>query len=155
VAGPRGPGFWSATTTSTTPAGCVAKALRKTLQRHVARQSGDLQRTEPVQRLNRPLPAHVAGQVGGAGPVGGGAGHAERGHCRDPASPAALMDELGGGLDRMQGIGVTSVPCKSIWPSTTLAIGTSFVLAPTSAWAAITGRWPSRGRTCNGTVFVR
>ena len=33
---------------------------------------------------------------------------------------------------------VTSLPFKSIWPSTTVAIGTSFVLTPTSAWAATT-----------------
>jgi len=38
---------------------------------------------QPVKRLNRPLPADVGGQAGGAGAVRGGAGHAERGYCGD------------------------------------------------------------------------
>ena len=33
---------------------------------------------------------------------------------------------------------VTILPCRSIWPSTTAAIGTSFVFLPTSACAATT-----------------
>jgi|HubBroStandDraft_1064217.scaffolds.fasta_scaffold05741_2 hypothetical protein len=33
---------------------------------------------------------------------------------------------------------LTSVPRRSTWPGTALAIGTSFVLIPTLTWAAMT-----------------
>ncbi len=61
----------------------AAEPRHMTGSRNVMQQAEDPGRTEPMQRLDRPLPAHVADQVGGAGPVGGGAGHAESGHRRD------------------------------------------------------------------------
>ena len=94
-----------------------------------------------VRVVIRPCPRSVAECATATWSRAAHPGHRTR-PCGSPSparrTPPGLMDELGGGLHRMQGIGGHTVSFRSICPSTAVAIGTSFVLTPTSAWAATT-----------------
>lgn len=51
---------------------------------------------------------------------------------------ALVTDVVRGGFTVCSASAVTILPFRSIWPSTTAAIGISLVFTPTSAWAATT-----------------
>jgi hypothetical protein len=107
VAGPRWPGFLAATTTSTTPRRCVAKAPRRGLRRNVMRQAGDPWRKLVRARETGRRPGCDQWVAGGADPaadcfgklilLGGSVNRTEIGPGGTGAGHGLLLhDRLGG-----------------------------------------------------------